>query len=53
MFSKLAFIASIAMLATATPTPNEPASSCSTGALQCCDSSGTADSAAVAPILAG
>ncbi|KAL1940955.1 hypothetical protein VTO73DRAFT_7591 [Trametes versicolor] len=53
MFAKLFTVASLAILAAATPTPGgEPASSCSTGPVQCCQSTGTADSTAVAPILA-
>lgn len=46
MFSKLAIIASLAIFAVATPQ-----SACSTGSLQCCESSGEADSAAIAPLL--
>lgn len=52
MFAKLAFIASIAILAVATPTPNAQ-STCSTGAVQCCSSSGSSSDPAIATILAG
>ncbi|KAI8970750.1 fungal hydrophobin [Trametes punicea] len=40
----------LAILAVAIPTPNDD--SCTTGALQCCQSVQAADSLAVAPILA-
>ncbi|KAJ4466315.1 hydrophobin 2 [Lentinula aciculospora] len=51
---KLAFVsAALATLAVATPAPrDEPASSCSTGPVQCCESVQSANSAAIAPILA-
>ncbi|KAL1940958.1 hypothetical protein VTO73DRAFT_7594 [Trametes versicolor] len=53
MFAKLFTIASLAILAAATPTPGgEPASSCSTGDLQCCDSVEKASDPAAAGILA-
>lgn len=52
MFAKLAFIASIAILAVATPTPNAQ-STCSTGAVQCCSSSGSASDPAISTVLAG
>ena len=53
MFSKLAVIlASVAVLAVATPMPNEPASSCSTGALQCCNTVEKASDPSAAAILA-
>ncbi|KAI0350766.1 fungal hydrophobin [Trametes cingulata] len=61
MFSKLAtaFTAftALAILAAATPAPNDSAlearqSGCATGTLQCCNSVQSADSAAIAPILA-
>lgn len=52
MFAKLAFITSIAILAVATPTPNAQ-STCSTGAEQCCDSSGSASDPAISTVLAG
>ncbi|KAJ3748108.1 hydrophobin 2 [Lentinula detonsa] len=50
---KLAFVsAALATLAVATPAPRgEPASSCSTGPVQCCNSVESASSSAVAPIL--
>ncbi|KAH7872160.1 hydrophobin 2 [Lentinula edodes] len=50
---KLAFVtAALATLAVATPTPrNEPASSCSTGPIQCCDSVQSASSSPVAILL--
>lgn len=49
-----AFIAlAIASLAVATPTRrNEPASSCTTGDLQCCEQTGDASSSAISTILA-
>ncbi|KIK53756.1 hypothetical protein GYMLUDRAFT_250087 [Collybiopsis luxurians FD-317 M1] len=51
---KLAFVTTaLATLAVATPAPRgEPASSCTTGPIQCCDSVQSASSSAVAPILA-
>ncbi|KAI5122415.1 hypothetical protein M0805_002965 [Coniferiporia weirii] len=53
MFSKLAFIASLAVLAVAIPAPGaEPASECNTAPVQCCDSVTSAGSSAAAPILA-
>ncbi|KAI0737146.1 hydrophobin [Daedaleopsis nitida] len=52
MFAKLFTLSVLAILAVATPTP-APAASCSTGAIQCCDSVQPASSKAVAPILAG
>ncbi|KAE9389724.1 hydrophobin 2 [Gymnopus androsaceus JB14] len=50
---KLAFVSvALATLAVATPTlRGEPASSCSTGPVQCCDSTTEASSAAAAGIL--
>lgn len=52
MFAKLFTVASLAILAAATPTPGgEPASSCSTGPVQCCNSVQKADSAAATSIL--
>ncbi|KAL1940954.1 hypothetical protein VTO73DRAFT_7590 [Trametes versicolor] len=52
MFAQLFTLSALAILAVATPAPAADAS-CSTGAIQCCDSVQKADSAAVAPILAG
>ncbi|KAI0737157.1 fungal hydrophobin-domain-containing protein [Daedaleopsis nitida] len=60
MFAKLFAISALAILAAATPAPNggsgsgsgSGAGSCSTGAIQCCESVQKADSKAVAPILA-
>ncbi|KIK52941.1 hypothetical protein GYMLUDRAFT_49620 [Collybiopsis luxurians FD-317 M1] len=53
---KLAFVTvALASLAAATPAPaarNEPASSCTTGPIQCCNTVTEASSSAVAPILA-
>ncbi|KAJ3759252.1 hydrophobin 2 [Lentinula raphanica] len=53
---KLAFVSAIlATLAVATPTPesrDEPASSCSTGDLQCCNSVQPATSTAASSLLA-
>ncbi len=51
MFAKLFTLSALAILAVATPAPAADAS-CSTGAIQCCDSVEKADSAAVTPILA-
>ncbi|KAI0738365.1 fungal hydrophobin-domain-containing protein [Daedaleopsis nitida] len=59
MFAKLAvIISSLAILAAATPFPgggsgSEPASSCSTAPVQCCDQTGTASSEPFAGVLAG
>ena len=53
MFSKLAIISSLAILAVATPTPNDtPASSCTTGPIQCCQTTTTAGAPAAAAIIA-
>ncbi|EIW52193.1 hydrophobin [Trametes versicolor FP-101664 SS1] len=52
MFAKLFTLFALAILAVATPAPAADAS-CSTGALQCCQSVEPAGSEAVAPILAG
>ena len=54
MFSKLFAFSSLAILAVATPTPNDsPAGgSCSTGALQCCESTAKASDPTAAGILA-
>ncbi|KAI0350768.1 fungal hydrophobin [Trametes cingulata] len=59
MFSKFATaftaITALAILAAATPAPNDieaRQTGCATGALQCCESVQSADSAAIAPILA-
>ncbi|OJT05431.1 Fruiting body protein SC3 [Trametes pubescens] len=53
MFAKLFTVASLAILAAATPTPGgEPVSSCSTGPVQCCNSVQSASSPAAAGILA-
>ncbi|KAI0737152.1 hydrophobin [Daedaleopsis nitida] len=51
MFAKLFTLSALAILAVATPMP-APAASCSTGAIQCCESVQPANSAAAAPILA-
>ncbi|KDQ62712.1 hypothetical protein JAAARDRAFT_122449 [Jaapia argillacea MUCL 33604] len=53
MFSKLsiALPAFLAILAVATPTPNEPASSCTTGPIQCCDTVESASSPAAASLI--
>ncbi|KAJ3863229.1 hydrophobin 2 [Lentinula novae-zelandiae] len=50
---KLAFVsAALAALAVATPAPrDEPASSCSTGPIQCCDTVESASSSGVAGLL--
>lgn len=54
MLSKLTIVlSSIALLAVATPMPGgEPASSCSTGPVQCCNTVQSASSPAAAGILA-
>ncbi|EJD00379.1 fungal hydrophobin [Fomitiporia mediterranea MF3/22] len=53
MFSKFAALASLALLAVATPTPGgEPASQCSTGPVQCCNTVTTAGDPAAAGVLA-
>ncbi|EJD00400.1 hydrophobin-251 [Fomitiporia mediterranea MF3/22] len=51
MFAKLVTIASLAILAVATPTPVPQGGSCNTGAIQCCNSVQSADSPAVAGLL--
>ena len=52
MFSKLAIISSLAILAVATPTPNDtPPQTCTTGPIQCCQSTTTAGAPAAAAIL--
>ncbi|KDQ62715.1 hypothetical protein JAAARDRAFT_469093 [Jaapia argillacea MUCL 33604] len=53
MFSKLSFAlpAFLAILAVATPTPNEPAGSCTTGPIQCCNNVEPASSPAAAGVL--
>ncbi|KAJ4470016.1 hydrophobin 2 [Lentinula edodes] len=50
---KLVFVsAALATLAVATPAPrNEPASSCTTGAIQCCNTVESANSASAATII--
>ncbi|KAH7872147.1 hydrophobin 2 [Lentinula edodes] len=50
---KFAFVSAVlATLAVATPAPRgEPASSCSTGPVQCCDSTQTANSASATALL--
>ncbi|KDQ62775.1 hypothetical protein JAAARDRAFT_121370 [Jaapia argillacea MUCL 33604] len=55
MFSKLSIAvpAALAILAVATPTSTEPASACTTGPIQCCDTVESASSPAAAGILAG
>ena len=55
MFSKLFTIASLIILAVATPTPGggSGSKSCSTGPLQCCKSIQKASDPAVAKLLAG
>lgn len=52
MFNKLAAISSLAVLAVATPAPNAvPASSCDTGALQCCDSTSSTVTPAISKLF--
>ena len=59
MYAKLAFaLSALTILAAATPTPGgsggtEPASSCTTGPIQCCESTGTATDPAVSKVLTG
>ena len=53
MLSKLFAFSTLAILAVATPTPGESPASCSTGAIQCCDSVEKASDPAAAGILAG
>lgn len=60
MFAKLAILVSaLSILAVATPYPGGGGggggggSSCTTGSLQCCDTTGTASDPAVASVLAG
>ncbi|KAI0824291.1 fungal hydrophobin [Trametes gibbosa] len=56
MFAKLTAVfttlAILAVVTSATPNDAPPADTCTTGSLQCCESVESADSAAVAPILA-
>ena len=52
MFSKLFVLSAILAVATAAPGGSEPASSCSTGDLQCCDTVEKASDPAAAGILA-
>ena len=49
MFTKLAIVSSLALLAVATPTPQ--AGQCNTGPIQCCNSVQTAGSSGIAPLL--
>ena len=56
MFSKLFAISALAILAAATPTPNDapPSGSpqnCNTGSVQCCQQTMSSNSTAIAPIL--
>ena len=51
MFSKLFAISTLAILAVATPTPGESPSACTTGPIQCCDSTEKASDPAAAGIL--
>lgn len=55
MFSKLSilFLASVAVLAVATPAPAESPSACSTGDLQCCEQTGSATDPGFASVLTG
>ncbi|OBZ73083.1 hypothetical protein A0H81_06676 [Grifola frondosa] len=53
MSSKLTLVLStLAVLATANPTPDEPASSCNTAPIQCCESVQPASSGVAAALLA-
>ena len=52
MFTKLFALSTLAILAVATPTPGgTPADTCSTGAIQCCESVETASDPTAASIL--
>ena len=51
MFSKLAFVASLAVLAVATPTPIPQSGQCNTGPVQCCQSTSPASDPATATLL--
>ena len=51
MFSKLAVVTSLAILAAATPMPNVPASQCTTGPIQCCNSVQKASDPSVSKLL--
>ena len=51
MFSKLAFVASLAVLAVATPTPIPQSGQCNTGPVQCCESTSTASDPNTAGLL--
>ncbi|KAK7464764.1 sc3 hydrophobin [Stygiomarasmius scandens] len=51
-FTRLASLAALATLAVATPTRrNEPASSCTTGPIQCCNSVESASSSSVTKLI--
>ncbi|KAL5514050.1 hypothetical protein ACEPAG_2811 [Sanghuangporus baumii] len=51
MFAKVFTVASLAILAVATPAPVPAENQCNTGALQCCDSVQQADSPAASQLL--
>ena len=51
MFAKVFTVASLAILAVATPTPVPAGSQCNTGEIQCCNTVQNANSNALAPIL--
>ncbi|KAI0750503.1 hydrophobin [Fomes fomentarius] len=54
MFAKLFAVSALAILAAATPaTQGSSPTGCSTGTLQCCSSTQSANSTSIAPILAG
>ena len=59
MFAKLTIaLSALTILAAATPTPGgsggtEPASSCSTAPVQCCQTTGTASDPGIATVLKG
>ncbi|KAH9846315.1 hypothetical protein C2E23DRAFT_853419 [Lenzites betulinus] len=55
MFAQLFALSALALLAAATPAPvpgGEPASSCSTAPIQCCNTVTSASSASAADVLA-
>ena len=53
MFAKLAIISTLAVLAVATPVPDDGAGQCNVGSLQCCDSVQNASDPAASNILSG
>ena len=51
MFAKLAIISTLAVLAVATPVPDDGAGQCNVGSLQCCDSVQSSDNKSVQNLL--